>query len=444
MHADLVAKVPCPNPISAAFLQSAKMIFKVFRALPASGWSKAFDLPSNHSSDAQFLQRRSSCIEIRLRAVVEQVADNAVAAVHSGDTGPLASGAVCLGYMLQCCSASNMSMICERGWYGAVTTFHRTRACSQLPVQWWIDHSATMTEQTIRVCMSMGCMHVPTKSSLEDWTLIKDEWEYTVGEAIHTLRMVHDGKLSASQTMFMFPAYFAAAVVEFTANEGQTQMLAQARIPEACIYMIENDFDVAGLSLGISAAGIAVSLIGSNESGLTLNKVTIQNVVKSFANFFDETTHYFSYPLSRATMYARRVARALVADANKPFVLQAAGVLNTLVDGLLLEDSNPKKGLEGAAELQQVCAEALQELSLSMVGEAALKADGRAMAALRELRSAGLTAAARQCAAGALFKLEGKIQAGSVSGTEHATGGSGDGRKDKHVMISYQCKSASS
>ena len=62
---------------------------------------------------------------------------------------------------------------------------------------------------------------------------------------------------------------------------------------------------------------------------------------------------------------------------------------------------------DGAAELQQVCAEALQELALSAVGEAALKADSRAMGALRELRSAGLTSASRQCAAGALFKLEG-------------------------------------
>ena len=42
----------------------------------------------------------------------------------------------------------------------------------------------------------------------------------------------------------------------------------------------------------------------------------------------------------------------MVADANKPFLLETAGAVGTLVDGLLLDPANPKKGLAGAAEFQ--------------------------------------------------------------------------------------------
>ena len=54
-------------------------------------------------------------------------------------------------------------------------------------------------------------------------------------------------------------------------------------------------------------------------------------------------------------------AKAVVADANKPFVLEVEGAIEALVQGLLLEESNPRRGQDGSAELQRVCAEALQE-----------------------------------------------------------------------------------
>ena len=44
-------------------------------------------------------------------------------------------------------------------------------------------------------------------------------------------------------------------------------------------------------------------------------------------------------------------------------VLEVEGAIEALVQGLLLEESNPRRGQDGSAELQRVCAEALQELA---------------------------------------------------------------------------------
>ena len=391
-------------------------------------------------------------------AGLESVVDASVVAVRSASDDILTMGALALGCDSLMVHSANMGdMAQQRGYFSASATFHRTQVGARLPAKWWADHGSVMTEHTNRVATAFYSFQAFPKAGMKDMCAVAEDWRYVVEESVHLLRTIHDGELTKGVGMFLFPGYWAMTVVEFAANEGQQQLLIESRIPEACMFFIANDFvtiektgetETVSVSLGSGAAGIAVSLIGSNESGLTLSQKTVQNVVKVFQRCFDPKQHYFVYPLARVAMYARRVARAAVADANKPFVLQAAGVLNTLVDGLLLEDSNPKKGLEGAAELQQVCAEALQELSLSTVGEAALKADGRAMAALRELRSAGLTAAARQCAAGALFKLEGSRKlapsggdSGDKGGSKSGGRGSKSGTSPKHVMISYQCES---
>eukprot|EP01050_Picozoa_sp_SAG11_P004086 SAG11_NODE_252_length_11593_cov_7.436663_4_plen_206_part_00 len=161
-------------------------------------------------------------------------------------------------------------------------------------------------------------------------------------------------------------------------------------------------------------------------------------VVALFSKCFDEETHYYMYPLARVALYAQRVARAAVADANKAFLLEAPGSLDRLVDGLLLDAANPRRGQElqqAIAELQQICAGTLQELALSAVGEEAIKSDSRAMGALQALRSAGLTSKARQCAAGALFKLE-------RSGGSDGAGDGDNAATKKHLMVSYQCELA--
>ena len=97
-----------------------------------------------------------------------------------------------------------------------------------------------------------------------------------------------------------------------------------------------------------------------------------------------------------------------VSDANKGFVVDSSGTINSLVEGLMLDTdtNNPRSRQKGAVELQETCALALENLALSPIGVAPLRNHDGAMAALRQLRTAGQTEKSRRCAEGALFELE--------------------------------------
>eukprot|EP01052_Picozoa_sp_SAG31_P034081 SAG31_NODE_3930_length_3742_cov_2.584408_2_plen_1021_part_01 len=404
---DLVSKVTRPHSLQGVLLKHSKVMFQQMKNLSAAN--------------------------------VERIVDLTLEIASCDDDDLATFGAFMLGIAVQIHASSYMAG-CQRGWFTASVEFYRSRVGSHPPAQWWIDHASLTTEQTNAVlgayCVWQGLPKTGLK--LTQVPAIDPDWQYAVEESIHVLRVVHEAELSKRQTMFFYPAYFSLSILEYAVNTTrQKHVLLQKRIPEACMYMIANDFfqDSAAHNLGTRAAGIAVSLIGSNESGLVLTREAVQNVVDSFSSCFDPETHYVTYVAANVVTYARRVANALVADTNKPFVIEAAGALDALVEGLLLDSSNPRRDQERAGDLQLVCAEALQQLALSAVGEAALKANSRAMSALQEMKTAGLTPAARQCAVGALFKLEGSKKPtipALASGANTAGMDSG-----KHLMVSY-------
>ena len=219
------------------------------------------------------------------------------------------------------------------------------------------------------LAISLCCQAISKSLKSENWNAVTTDWRWIIDEAIHAVQVVHEAELTRAESMFYFPIYWFLTAIERDANNPMSkQMLIDSRVPEACLFMIANEFNVGEGSwtwtLGHGAAGIAVSLISSNESGLTLNEVAINNIVAILRNCFDPKSYYSNYELNRVFVYARRVAKAVVADANKPVFVRTTGAVATLVDGLLLDSSNPKKGQDGAAELQLVCAEALQETEM--------------------------------------------------------------------------------
>ena len=64
--------------------------------------------------------------------------------------------------------------------------------------------------------------------------------------------------------------------------------------------------------------------------------------------------------------------------------------------GLLLDPRDPRSAQEGADELQQVCALALQNLALSTPGAAALRSHAMAMEALESLAEQGRNSSTRR------------------------------------------------
>ena len=107
------------------------------------------------------------------------------------------------------------------------------------------------------------------------------------------------------------------------------------------------------------------------------------------------------------------------------------------MNGLLLDESNPRRSQESAPQLQTTCALALQNLALSDIGKAPLRAHHGVLAALRLLvEKQSLSEEARQAASGALFELDEeerqRVAAASASeGVDKATEAVG------HIMLSY-------
>ena len=199
------------------------------------------------------------------------------------------------------------------------------------------------------------------------------------------------------------------------------------------------------------AAAACVSLLGRNEGGLTLDKGTVDAVLNEVHTYFDTspTANWLAKKRSRAP--ARKTAGKVqlvtdmvIADANKPFVLQHRHALNDLLTALLLDEENPRRGQDGADKLQATAALALENLALSEAGKAVLRAHTGVMAGLRALKTEALSDAARKSASVALFELDEEARQKAKAATAaakaaivEASGANSDSAEIEHVMISY-------
>ena len=123
---------------------------------------------------------------------------------------------------------------------------------------------------------------------------------------------------------------------------------------------------------------------------MTLTKNVVHRVLDEFHwNYTKDAKG--NWQISRCQ---RKVAKAVaadtnvvqimaIADANKEFIMQHSTVLDDLVTGLLLEESNPRRTQDGAGKLQETCALVLQSLALSDVGKGPLRSHADVMTALR-------------------------------------------------------------
>lgn len=83
--------------------------------------------------------------------------------------------------------------------------------------------------------------------------------------------------------------------------------------------------------------------------------------------------HYRRKPAKVMAVTARSIVDIVVADANKPIVLEHRHTIDDLVTGLLLDEANPRRGQQDCDKLQAACASALESLALSDVGKETLR-----------------------------------------------------------------------
>eukprot|EP01047_Picozoa_sp_COSAG01_P003218 COSAG01_NODE_94_length_26962_cov_9.110933_2_plen_634_part_00 len=275
-------------------------------------------------------------------------------------------------------------------------------------------------------------------------------WPEVVAEAAHMSQVCYDVKLSAPDRYRPY-FQFGNFVVSYAALDSAHH---PALLPcaEALLWIaVHGSAPFGGVDSADYAAAACVSLLGRNEAGLTLDKDTVDAVLRMVHIYFDTSpTANWSVkralrtPAKKAAIKVRLVTDMVIADANKPFVLQHPHALDDLVTALLLDEDNPRHGQDGADKLQETAALALENLALSEAGKEVLRAHTGVMASMRALKKHAMSDAARKSASVALFELDEEARrkakeasAAAKAANVETSGSDGDSTEVEHVMLSY-------
>ena len=90
-------------------------------------------------------------------------------------------------------------------------------------------------------------------------------------------------------------------------------------------------------------------------------------------------------PAKKIMLKLLPISDLVVADANKPFILEHPTAVDDLVAGLLVDEENPRREDPAAAKVQEMCLLVLHNLALSHVGKLTLCTHAVLMASLTEL-----------------------------------------------------------
>eukprot|EP01045_Picozoa_sp_COSAG04_P003348 COSAG04_NODE_135_length_23774_cov_40.993918_11_plen_2893_part_00 len=315
--------------------------------------------------------------------------------------------------------------------FGGACTLLRCVCPSPLPAEWWVSTCAELDATSASLGDVMHFFH--NARPLDPAVLESSSWLGPVlAHAVHICKVNASVDLSARPTMAFTPVGFAINLLETAARvASHAASLRESSVLEALDYACQNDFSFLGSSISNYSAGALVALVGRNEGGKTLSRSSVFAVLDHFTVKVEGRL----FKVSNVLPSSRRVTTVAVADANKKAMLQHDKLLESLVDGLLLDD-DPRRGQDGADALQEMCAGVLHELALYGPGATKLRSHKPTMDALRILVEAG-TKESRERAAGALFELDQETRAVKTKTADAATV-SGSTKPPPHIMVSYR------
>eukprot|EP01047_Picozoa_sp_COSAG01_P064989 COSAG01_NODE_8694_length_2694_cov_71.102890_3_plen_725_part_01 len=185
-----------------------------------------------------------------------------------------------------------------------------------------------------------------------------------LAESIHVCMMNKEAELSAkTHSRFHMTLMGVLRVVVLAAREqSRHKSLLASGVVDALLWTTAHDSVFLGVSLAESSASATVALIGRNEGGLTLTHETVDTVLNVVHMYWDTTsTHYrvkmaAKAPVTKLIGRIQPVVDMVIADANKPFVLEHPTAIDDLVKGLLVDHSSPRRTQDGAGQLQEICA----------------------------------------------------------------------------------------
>ena len=128
-----------------------------------------------------------------------------------------------------------------------------------------------------------------------------------------------------------------------------------------------------------------------------------------------------------ASNRCRGLLSLCISDTAKQMLLNNAGFIPHLIDGLMLDPEHPRKDTDETIKtaVQRDFAECLQQIALFPAGCEALKANEAVLQALLTLKDKAWSEEAKICAAGALMALIPPEHIGAIEAL--------------HIMMSCEC-----
>eukprot|EP01046_Picozoa_sp_COSAG06_P052887 COSAG06_NODE_9000_length_2014_cov_3.650835_2_plen_609_part_01 len=373
--------------------------------------------------------------EQRVRLVF---AESMKAGILSHDDISLACG---WGYAMICFFMKHPGTIPaaeQAGMFTAALALYRRVEPSPLSDEWWSGTCDVVDVTSARLgllwTMLAAVKRLPSARQCS-W------WDELLDHAIRITKVNLSVGLSGRDTMAWVHVRQSLGVVEVAAQDAlQHEMLIGAGMVDALEYGILHDFPYVSASVSAFAAGAAVALVGRNEGGKVLRREAVHAVLENVHTFFQPTTTWFQAHVKMVMAHVTRVSIMAISDANKKHMLDFEPLIDMLLDCLIIDDENHRKGQDGADALQEASAGVIHQLSLYGPGAAALRSHSAAVSTLHKLCDVG-TKVSKERGAAALFELEEeKRQAKqSSSGLDDGAGtGLSSGQKPPpHVMASY-------
>ena len=149
--------------------------------------------------------------------------------------------------------------------------------------------------------------------------------------------------------MCLSPLVQSFAIVELAAkDEAQHEMLVASDVTDALEYGILHDFAYVGNSIAAYASGAAVALVGRNEGGKVLRREAVHAVLERLHLCFHPEHWCFNSPPKTVMAHLARVTVMAISDANKKHMLHFEPLLDMLLECLVIDDDNHRKGHDGA------------------------------------------------------------------------------------------------
>eukprot|EP01043_Picozoa_sp_COSAG02_P050627 COSAG02_NODE_5226_length_4525_cov_2103.337551_2_plen_310_part_01 len=241
---------------------------------------------------------------------------------------------------------SSLTAANNAGVFSSALALYRRVEPSPLPASWWEETCCLIDFASARAfALSTFFACVKRLPAAPQSAIQSSWWSDLLDHALRLAKLNASAGLSERSTMASVPILQAISIVELAAqDESQHRILLGSGVADALEYAMLHDFTYMGVSITAYASGAAVTLFGTNEGGKVLSSEAVYAVLDRVHAFFRSGEIFSTSPASSILGHFSRVTIMTISDANKKHMLQFQPLIEMLLECLVIDNGNRRKG----------------------------------------------------------------------------------------------------